>query len=74
MVLGSRFGLYDLGILRFPVGFRVLFSASQFLSRYLLMQLLSTVLVVAICQSIAESINCVRPGGQGPPQALNPKP
>ena len=29
------------------------------------MQLLSTVLVVPICQSIAESINCVRPGGQG---------
>eukprot|EP00439_Symbiodinium_sp_Y106_P086498 s234_g33.t1 len=28
---------------------------------YLLMQLLSTVLVVPICQSIAESINCVRP-------------
>ncbi|OLP82342.1 hypothetical protein AK812_SmicGene37007 [Symbiodinium microadriaticum] len=29
---------------------------------YLLMQLLSTVLVVPICQSIAESINCVRTG------------
>ena len=34
--------------------------STQHLARYLLMQLLSTVLVVPICQSIAESINCVR--------------